>query len=96
MDEPAGALLSPHELASRLDVPRRTLFHAFKQTLGMGPTEFQRTKRLHLLRSRLLKADRATENVTQLGLELGFRHLGRMSIEYQAYFGESPRVTLGR
>ena len=93
-NEADGALLSPGELAVLLQVPRRTLFHAFKQTLGMGPMEFQRTMRLHALRSRLLKADRASENVTQLGLELGFRHLGRMSIECQALFGESPSTTL--
>lgn len=86
--------LSADVLAHELKVPRRTLFHAFKRTLGVGPLRFQRIARMHQLRAQLLAAHPNDASVTQLAFKMGFRHLGRLSAEYRSYFGESPRVTL--
>ena len=82
--------------AAALGVPRRTLFHAFRKELGMGPQRYLQLVRLHRLRERLLAASPATASITGLAGELGFAHMGRLSAAYRKHFGEYPKQTLRR
>jgi len=42
------------------------------------------------------QSDRESTSVQQVAPANGFYQLGRFAVEYQALFGESPFVTLGR
>lgn len=87
---------SSDSMAELLGVSRRTLFHAFRTSLGMGPYQFDRLIRLHQLRRALIHAFPESSQVTVLAVDHGFSHLGRLSVDYRNLFGESPRTTLGR
>lgn len=89
-----GHPLAVDTIAESLGVPRRTLFHAFRNWLGLGPHAYLQLVRLHRLRVRLLTGTPADTSVTQLAIELGFTHLGRLSAAYHDHFGEYPRDTL--
>ena len=84
------------QLSRDLGVSRRTLFHAFRKELGVGPRRFNELLRLNLLRARLYRAQRDVATVTECANDLGFSELGRMAVAYRAVFGESPRDTLRR
>lgn len=83
-------------VAQELGVPRRTLFHAFRKSVGVGPHAYLTLVKLHRLRDRLLKESPASSRVSQLAHESGFNHLGRLSAIYKQHFGESPSETLKR
>ena len=80
-------------LAESLGVPRRTLFHAYKKLLGIGPRRYLEIKRLHTLRFRLRHAT-SDATVTSIATELGFTNLGRLAALYRHQFGENPSETL--
>ena len=81
-------------LAASLGVPRRTVFHAYRQVLGLGPRRYFELKRLHELRRRLRSPVAEQDNITSIATDLGFADLGRMAARYRALFGENPRDTL--
>lgn len=83
-------------LATSLGIPRRTLFHAFRQALGLGPRRYFELKRLHDLRTRLQHRERPDLTVTEIATDLGFSDLNRLPKVYRAYFGENPSETLKR
>lgn len=83
-------------IAEGVGVPRRTLFHAFRTYMGIGPYAYLQLIRLHRLRDRLLAESPAETSVTKLASELGFDHMGRLSAAYRKHFGEYPRETLKR
>lgn len=83
-------------LADALGVSRRTVFHAYRQLLGVGPRRYFELKRLQSLRSRLKDASPGEETVTTVAQQLGFRDLGRMAARYRSRFGENPSDTLRR
>ena len=80
-------------LAQSLGVSRRTLFHAYRKLLGMGPRRYLEVKRLHVLRSRLRSAP-ADATVTSIATDLGFTNLGRLAALYRDQFGENPSHTI--
>ena len=84
------------ELADSIGISRRTVFHAYRQFLGIGPRRYFELKRLHMLRRRLMRADGAQETITSIATDLGFSDLGRMAARYREHFGEYPRETLAR
>ena len=90
------APLEVDELAASLDVPRRTLFHAYRTVLGLGPRAYFELKRLHQLRARLKRAAPGEATVTAIATELGFGDLGRLAARYRRQFGETPSKTLAR
>jgi len=92
----SGQQLSIDSMAEKLEVPKRTLFHAFRTTLGVGPYRFDQIIRLHRLRRALFDNAADSTRVTDLAIEHGFNHLGRLSADYRAFFGESPSKTLAR
>ncbi len=88
--------LRMNSVAEKLGVSRRTLFHAFRNCLDMGPQGYLRLIRLHWLRDRLLEASPTTTSVTALANTLGFDHMGRLSTLYKQHFRELPSETLKR
>jgi AraC-like DNA-binding protein len=47
-------------------------------------------------RMALLKADLRESRVTDIANRHGFSELGRFSVQYREFFGESPKATLRR
>ncbi len=87
---------SGEQLAGILEVSRRTLYYAFNNWLGMGPSAYFDILRLHAVRERLLAGKAPITRVTDVANELGFNHLGRFSGQYHRLFGEYPSETLAR
>jgi AraC-like DNA-binding protein len=88
--------LAVDALARSLGVSQRTLYHAFRKSLGVGPYAYFQLIRLHKLRDRLLTASPSEASVISLASELGFHQAGRLSVAYRKHFGESPGETLTR
>lgn len=88
--------ISANSVATALGVPKRTLFHAFRNSMGVGPHAYLRFVRIHQLRKSLMNATLGETSVTHLANELGFHQLGRLSGLYKAQFGELPSETLKR
>ena len=84
------------EMCAHLGIRRRTLFHAFRKTLGIGPHTYLQLVRLHKLRALLTKASASDTSVTFLAYAVGFKHMGRLSAVYRELFGEYPSDTLRR
>ena len=83
-----------NKLVNWLDVPRRTLFHAFRKHLGVGPRRYLELKRLHALRAALRRASHTDDTVANIATNLGFSDLGRLAASYRHQFGEKPSETL--
>ncbi|MCQ3806938.1 MAG: helix-turn-helix domain-containing protein [Acidimicrobiia bacterium] len=81
------------ELASRLHASRRSVEHAFQESVGVSPNRFRRLLRLNHAR-RLL--ERGGHSVTEAAMDSGLFHLGRFSAEYRRLFGEKPSDTARR
>lgn len=77
-------------LCQEIGVPIWQLERAFQQTYGMPP---QRLLTLHRLAKTRLDLLTRTNGVTQIAMAHGFWHLGRFSVLYKDYFGESPSDT---
>lgn len=86
--------LDMDSLAADLGISRRSLFHVFRTTLGVGPRRFFELKRLYALRASLRQQDDASTTVTAEATQLGFSELGRLAGLYRDHFGETPSETL--
>ena len=86
--------LAVDALAKSLGVSQRTLYHAFRESLGVGPYGYFQLIRLHKLRARLLAASPSEASIISLASDLGFNQAGRLSVAYRKHFGESPGETL--
>ena len=84
------------ELAAFLGVSDRTLYAAFRRTVGVGPYEFVRLERLHQARRLLLAGPSHRGRVRECVADVGFRDPKRLSKVYRRQFGESPRETMRR
>ena len=82
------------QISKHLNVPRRTLFHAFNKVVGIGPRQYHEIKRLHALRAQLRKSSYMKATVTSIATELGFTDMGRLATIYMRHFGEKPSETL--
>ncbi|WP_108858561.1 AraC family transcriptional regulator [Ruegeria sp. Alg231-54] len=100
MDKFMGSVNEPFvdltSVSRALGVGRRSLFYAFRRSMGLTPGRYLELLRLNDLRSRLEKADASRQTVTQIATEMGFGDLGRMAGKYQNQFGEFPKETLRR
>ncbi|MCY4493418.1 MAG: helix-turn-helix transcriptional regulator [Acidimicrobiaceae bacterium] len=81
------------ELASRLNTSRRSVEHAFRESVGVSPNRFRRLLRLNNARRLLV---RGGHSVTEAAMDSGLLHLGRFSAEYRSLFGEQPSDTARR
>lgn len=90
------ARLEIENLCRELGASRRSLYQAFRESLGIGPVAFHRLKRLHALRASLKAAEREKMLVAEIAHMHGFYELGRMAGYYKEIFGELPNETLNR
>jgi AraC-like DNA-binding protein len=88
--------LTMADVAAALGVSRRTLFQAFKQSLGLGPHTYFQIIRMHRFRERLIADDSGNASITRLAAEMGFTQLGRLAAMYRDQFNELPSQTLKR
>lgn len=84
------------QLADALDLPRRTIFWAFRRHLGIGPRRYFEIMRLNRLRHRLKRARHGELTVQEAAKELCFPDLCRLPALYRKHFGELPSDTLCR
>ena len=90
---------SPLRLADLCEVTgvsERTLRTMFVEQFGVGPKRYLRTRKLQAIRAALIVADPARETVSGITRRFGLSDIGRMAKDYNALFGEYPRVTLMR
>lgn len=92
-----GADIGLADLAAACHVTPRAPQLAFRRHLDTTPMAYLRTARLRRLHDELRGADPAEgATVTEAAARWGFTQLGRLSTQYRALFGESPRDTLRR
>ncbi len=84
------------DLCNVSGVSARTLEYAFQETIGIRPMQYLRIRRLKRARSLLKKGITGETSVTACATSAGFTHLGRFSVDYRKFFGESPSTTLAR
>ena len=84
------------DIAVEAGVSRRTLEHAFRDGLGLGPAAYLKARRLCLLGRKLYRDREGSARVADLAHSQGFQHLGQMASDYRAMFGELPSETLRR
>jgi transcriptional regulator GlxA family with amidase domain len=84
------------EICPAIGVGERTLRVACEKYLGMGPIRYLSSRRMHLARRALLRADPTTATVTRIATDHGFWEFGRFSVTYRSVFGETPSETLRR
>ncbi len=72
----------------------RSVQRAFSEYFDVTFTEYLRVVRLNALHRALRSANPVTASVAELALDVGFTHLGRMSVEFRRHFGRSPRDVL--
>jgi AraC-like DNA-binding protein len=94
-ENPEQPLYLP-EICEAIRVPDRTLRRCCQEHLGMGPKHYLLLRRLHLVRRALRQATPETTTTTEIATGFGFWQLGRLAVEYQSLFGESPSATLRR
>ena len=81
-------------MAAMLGVSKRTLYYAFHQVLGLGPSRYFQVLRLHAFREKLLRHSVGQGPIARYAMEMGFGQLGRLAGRYRHHFGESPSDTL--
>ncbi|HEY5817340.1 MAG TPA: helix-turn-helix domain-containing protein [Mesorhizobium sp.] len=84
------------ELCLATRVTRRALHRAFHETLGIGPIEYLRLRRLSSVHGALSRSYPAPMSITRLALDAGFSDLGRFSAYYRKIYGETPSQTQRR
>ena len=94
-DSPIGAP-AVGDLCQAVGVSRRTLSHAFQQAVGMGPATYLRRMRLGAARSSILQSNGDGKTITEIAINHGFWHFGRIAEQYREMFGESPSETKSR
>ena len=94
-ENPEEPLYLP-EICKAIRVPDRTLRRCCQEHLGMGPKHYLLLRRVHLVRRALRQATPETTTATEIATRFGFFQLGRLAVEYQSLFGESPSATLHR
>jgi AraC-like DNA-binding protein len=82
------------DIAEAVGLSVRSLQEGFRRHLDTTPMAYLRQARLRRVRESLM--DGSALSVTEAGTRWGLAHLGRLSTEYRAAFGESPSETLHR
>ena len=75
-------------------VPGRTLLEHFRRYKGISRMSYLGRARFDHVRQALHSAE-PEENVTSIAMNLGFRHMGRFSVEYRRRFGKAHRKLSG-
>lgn len=82
------------DLASRVGLSTRGLQYGFVRHVGMPPTEYLRSVRLHRAHADLRSADPARHGVAHIAARWGFTNPGRFAAAYRERYGMAPSQTL--
>lgn len=84
------------DLCLALNTNIKALERAFLRTYGLGPKQYLLKKRLSKLRQLLIYGSGKERALVDAYLSCGLSHFGRAALDYRAFFGEPPSVTLSR
>jgi AraC-like DNA-binding protein len=93
LETAAGTPISMADLCRAADVSERTLRYAFHDVFGVSPQRYMLLWRLRTARRALLESDGSRGSVKVAAYNAGFHELGRFSVHYRRFFGESPSET---
>jgi AraC-like DNA-binding protein len=88
--------LSVREVASHVGVTERAMQAAFKNHLGLSPSELIRRQRMERIRDDLLDDDAPVTRVLDVANKWGVRHRSTLINGYRRVFQEAPSETMGR
>lgn len=88
--------LSVREVASHVGVTERAMQAAFKNHLGLSPSELIRRQRMERIRDDLLDEDAPVARVLDVAKKWGVQHRSTLINGYRRVFHEAPSATLGR
>lgn len=83
--------ISMFDLKQHTDYSERSLQLIFKKHLNKSPFEYIEEQRL-LKAYELIKQHKQSKKTTDIATEVGFRHLGRFSVNFKKRFGINPSV----
>lgn len=92
IDENLKNDISVDDLADISKLSVRSIYNIFSDSFSTTPRSYIKNRRLQRVRQELLRG--AARNVTEVGLDYGFMHLGRFSSHYKKLFGELPSETI--
>ena len=81
--------ISMLDLKQHTKYSERSLQLIFKKHLNKSPFEYIEEQRL-LKAHELIKQHKQSKNTTDIASEVGFRHLGRFSVNFKRRFGIHP------
>ena len=86
--------LSIPDICHEVGSSQRTLERLFGEAFGMTPKRYLEIIRFSQVHRDLRAAKRGETSVWKVASAAGFKHPGRFSVGYAAFFGESPKRTL--
>lgn len=86
-------ITSIREVTEVTKVPERTLRDLFSKKYGISPKNYLQRLRLNAVH-KLMKAESATANITEISSEFNFWHMGQFSKDYKRLFGKLPSQTV--
>lgn len=82
------------DIARSVGISQRALHTLFHRQLGMPPMQWIKHERLLKAKQLLQSTNPVEGSVKVAAISVGFRDMGRFSIEYHSMFGEVPSATL--
>jgi AraC-like DNA-binding protein len=79
--------LNVDELASMAGMSRSTLHHHFRGLTAMSPLQFQKQRRLHTARQKMLTKEL---DAASAAFEVGYESPSQFNREYKRFFGKPP------
>jgi AraC-like DNA-binding protein len=96
MDNLDQSDLSVREMAAHIGVTERAIQAAFKNHLGLSPSELIRRQRMERIRDDLLDDDAPASRVLDVAKKWGVQHRSTLINGYRRVFQEAPSETMGR
>jgi AraC-like DNA-binding protein len=94
--EQSDVPFSLDQLCAAIGAQPRTVELGFLEAFGLSMKAYVQALRFNGARRDLQDAEPGTASVKAVALKWGFRHMGRFSTGYKAWFGECPGATLAR
>jgi AraC family ethanolamine operon transcriptional activator len=84
------------ELCRHTGFKVRSLEYGFQEVTGLTPIAYVRSLRLNTVRRSLLNDANQRRSISEIAMDAGFWHLSQFSVDYRAFFGETPTQTRRR
>jgi AraC-like DNA-binding protein len=94
LEEAGGRPVPVAELCRAAGTSRRSLEYVFQAVYGVSPLRYMQARRLAHARRLLREGPPERGEVKRAAYEAGFTEMGRFSVYYRRFFGESPSATL--